>query len=504
MTLLLAVPLLLPLLGAGLTLAAWWRPRLQAAVGITAAALLLPTALLLLGAVRDEGPLVGQMGAWPAPVGITFIADGLAALMVLLTAVIATVVAVYGAAEAPLRRGRRGFFPLLNVLLLGVNGAFLTGDLFNLYVWFEVLLVGSFGLMVLGGRREDLEGAVKALMLNLFGSLLFLLAAGAVYGLAGTLNLADLHGRLAEVHAVRPNAVKAVAFLLAVAFSLKAALFPLFFWLPASYHVPSAGICALFAALLTKVGVYALIRVMTVPLAAVPEVYPVLLAAATVTMISGVLGAVTQKEMKRILAWHSISQVGYIAVGIGLLASADPRVRTAGLVATIFFVVHHGLVKPALFLTAGLVRRTLGTTELAPAGGLYAAQPALALLFLLPALSLAGLPPSSGFWAKLAVLRACVLAGQWWVLGAALVAGLLTLLSMLKIWIDVFWKPTPESAGGGDVDGNGSVLAMWAATTALVVLVAVLGLAPGPLLDLVGDIAAEILQPASYVRAVLP
>jgi multicomponent Na+:H+ antiporter subunit D len=504
---LLVGPLLVPLLGAGLSLAAWHRPRLQAGIGIATAALLVPIALLLLGHVRDGGPLAGQAGGWPAPVGITLAADTLSALMVLLAAAIGLVVAVYGAAEAPLRGGRRAFFPLLHVLLLGVDGAFLTGDLFNLYVWFEVLLAASFGLLVLGGRRADLEGAVKALVLNLFGSLLFLLATGAVYGLAGTLNLADLHGRLAEVHAVRPQAVTAVALLLAVAFSLKAALFPLYFWLPASYHVPSAGICALFAALLTKVGVYALLRVFTMPLAAVPDVLPIVLVATTITMLSGVLGAVAQMEIKRILAWHSISQVGYIAVGIGLIAAPDPQVRLAGLVAAVFFVVHHGLVKPALFLVAGLVKSELGTTELKPSGGLYAARPALAVLFLLAALSLAGLPPLSGFWAKLAVLRASALAGQWWVLAVALAAGLLTLLSMLKIWLEVFWKPAPandEPRAGAPAPSPVALRTMWAATATLVLVVTVLGLLPGPLLEVARGAAESLLRPELYVQAVGP
>lgn len=506
MNALLAAPLLLPLLGAGLTLAAWRRPRLQAATGIAAAVLLLPAALLLLVRVRAGGPVAGQMGGWPAPMGITLAADGLSVLMVLLAAAIAAVVAVGGAAEASRHGGRPGFLPLLHVLLLGVNGAFLTGDLFNLYVWFEVLLAGSFGLMVLGGRREDYEGAVKALVLNLLGSLLFLLAAGAVYGLAGTLNFADLHGRLGELHAVRPNAVTAVALLLTVAFSLKAALFPLYFWLPASYHVPSAAICALFAALLTKVGIYALLRLFTLPLAAVTDVQPVLLAAAAVTMLSGVLGAVTQMEMKRILAWHSISQVGYIAIGVGLLAAAEPAVRAAGLAATVVFVIHHGLVKPALFLAAGLVEGSLGTTALAGAGGLYRARPLLAVLFLLPALSLAGLPPSTGFWAKLAVLRACVLGGQWWVFGVALLAGLLTLLSMLKIWNEVFWKPAPDGTAAPGRQGGavGATGALGLATAALVLLVVALGLVPGPLLEMADDVAAELLRPQVYLEAVLP
>jgi multicomponent Na+:H+ antiporter subunit D len=499
-------PLLVPLLGAGLSLAFWRRPRVQAAIGITAAAVLVPVALLLLREASAMGPLSGQVGGWPAPMGISLVADGLGALMVALAAIIGLVVAVYGAAEAPLQQARRAFFPLLHVLLLGVCGAFLTGDLFNLYVWFEVLLAASFGLLVLGGRRQDLEGAVKALTLNLFGSLLFLLAVGAVYGLAGTLNMADLHGRLAEVHAARPNAVTAVAILLAVAFSLKAAMFPLYFWLPASYHVPSAGTCALFAALLTKVGVYALLRVFTLPLAAVPDVLPIVLIATTITMLSGVLGAVAQMEIKRILAWHSISQVGYIAVGVGLLAMPDPQVRLAGLVATIFFVIHHGLVKPALFLIGGLVGRELGTTDLKPAGGLYAARPVLAVMFLLAALSLAGIPPLSGFWAKLAVVKASALAGQWWVLGVALAAGLLTLLSMLKIWLEVFWKPAPEDVAG-KTRGSGNraaAPAMWVATATLVLLVTALGVAPGPLLDAARSAAASLLQPELYVRAVLP
>ncbi len=518
MNALLVSPLLLPLLGAALTLACWRRPRLQAGVGIAVAALMVPAAAMLWHHVAKSGVVAGQLGGWPAPMGITLAADALGALMVLLGAVIGLVVAVYGAAEAPLRGSRRAFFPLLHVLLLGVDGAFLTGDLFNLYVWFEVLLAASFGLLVLGGRRDDLEAALKALALNLFGSMLFLLAVGAVYGLAGTLNMADLHGRLAEVHATRPHAVAAVAMLLAIAFSLKAALFPLYFWLPASYHVPSAGTCALFAALLTKVGIYALLRVFTLPLAAVSEVLPIILVATTITMLSGVLGAVAQMEIKRILAWHSISQVGYIAVGVGLLATPDPRAHLAGLMAAVFFLVHHGLVKPALFLVAGLVQRHLGTTSLDRTGGLYAARPALAVIFLLAALSLAGIPPLSGFWAKLAVLRASALAGQWWVLAVALAAGLLTLLSMLKIWLEAFWKPAPDpvddpAAGKPEAADDAGVVgprdlagarAMWVATVSLVLLVTVLGVVPGPLLAAAQAAATALLDPGSMIEAVLP
>ena len=273
--------------------------------------------------------------------------------------------------------------------------------------------------------------------------MLFLSGTGVLYGVTKTLNMADLHLALQAVHAENPALVLALAAVFAVAFGLKAAMFPLFFWLPASYHVPPAAVCAIFAALLTKVGVYALVRVFTLVFPEAEPVLTVILILAAVTMVSGVLGAVTQYEFKRILAWHSISQVGYIVVGVGLLSVPDPQVRTLGLAATIVFLVHHGTIKPALFLIAGLVNRREGTTQLRPLGGLASATPWLAALFLLAALSLAGLPPSSGFWAKLAVLRALVVAHEWWVLAAALGAGLLTLLSMMKIWNEAFWKDRP-------------------------------------------------------------
>lgn len=495
------LPLVLPVIGVGLCLVTRRLPRLQAAAGLAVAIGLLPVAVALVARTSTGAPIVAQIGGWPAPLGITLVADLFSALMLLLAAVMATFAAIYARIEVRRAAGQRAFFPLLHVLMLGVNGAFMTGDLFNLYVWFEVLLMGSFGLLVVEEGRAGIEAALKALTLNLLGSLLFLVAVGATYGLAGTLNLADLHLRIPAIHAARPEAVTAVAAMLAAAFALKAALFPLYFWLPASYHVPAAGICALFAALLTKVGVYALVRLFTLPFAAVTALPAIILAVSIATMLSGVLGAVTQVEIKRILAWHSISQIGYIVVGIGLLSAPDPAVRLAGVAATVFFTLHHGLVKPALFLTAGLVRYHAGTTELRSLGGLLAARPALAALFLLAAGSLAGIPPLSGFWAKLAVVQVAAAAEAWWVMAAALAAGLLTLLSMLKIWNEVFWKPLPEGRSAGPAGRRPP--ALWAPTIALVLLVTLLGLWPQPLLSLSHGAARAVLDPASYVTAVL-
>jgi multicomponent Na+:H+ antiporter subunit D len=498
---LVALPLVIPLIAAALCVVVPARAR--PAIGIAGSAGLLAAAVSLLLLVQHQSIATLQIGAWRAPFGITLVIDHLSVLMLLLAATTALTVSVYATVEGPPGRSLGYFHALLHVLLMGVSGAFLTGDLFNLYVWFEVVLIASFALVGMGGSRAAVEGATKALVLNLLGSMLFLIAVGATYGMTGTLNMAELHLRLGELYQTRPNAVTAVGFTLAIAFGLKAALAPLYFWLPASYHVPQAATGALFAAILTKVGIYALIRVFTLPFADLAPLYTVVLALATITMLSGVLGAVTQVEIKRILAWHSISQVGYIAAGVGLLSASSRDVQRAALAAAIFFTVHHGLIKAALFLVAGLIQRTQGTTRLKPLGGLFRAQPRITACFGLAALSLAGIPPLSGFWAKLAAIRSAGFAEQPLVLAVMLVTGLLTLLSMLKIWNEAFWKPPPEPAS--EVTPSQSqrrnTLTMSLATAALITLATLVGLVPAPLLHLTQRAARQTLSPAAYVEA---
>lgn len=499
----LVLPLVVPILTAGASLLGWGRPRLQQTLGLASGAGLLALGVILLnGALQAPLPLV-QMGAWPRGVAISLGADPLTGLMLVLAGIMACVTLIYTAGD---RRHGPFFIPLLMVTLLGVNGSFLTRDLFNLYVWFEVLLAGSFGLLVVTGGAAGREAAVKSLTLNLLGSLLFLIAVGATYGLAGTLDMGALQERLALIAAERPAAVTGLAMLLVAAFAVKAALFPFHSWLPASYHVPAAGICALFAALLTKVGVYSLLRLLTLPFAAVQGPELVLGVLAAVTMLVGVFGAVTRYEMKSILAWHSISQVGYMAAGVALLSAPSPEARTAGVAAAVFFLIHHGLVKPALFLVAGLVHRMQGTTHLGGTGGLYKARPVLAVLFLLAALSLVGIPPLSGFWAKLTVVQATVLAGQGWLTAAALGAGLVTLLSMVKIWNEVFWKAAPAEAAPLETAnraGAGGLRGRWLATVALVGLITLIGLQPRPLLEWSRQAAGTVLADRDAGRSAL-
>ena len=316
MSWLLALPIALPFAAAVLAaLAPSSRTARWISVGGSAALLLASGALM--AAVLEEGVVAGQMGGWPAPFGITLVADRLAAAMVVVTAVTGLAVAVYAMAEVGPQVERLGYHALFQVLIAGVCGAFLTGDLFNLYVWFEVMLIASFGLLVLGGTREQIDGAVKYVALNLVSTVLFLSGTGLLYGMTGTLNLADLS--LAVDRVENRGLLTVVAMMFMVAFGVKAAVFPLFFWLPASYHTPAFSVSAVFAGLLTKVGVYALIRMFTLVFDHdVGFTHTVLLWVAALTMLTGVLGAAAQEDFRRILSFHIVSQIGYMVLGLAL------------------------------------------------------------------------------------------------------------------------------------------------------------------------------------------
>lgn len=465
------------------------------ALAVGGAALLLAAAALLLAAVLQGGPVVARIGSWPAPFGITLVADTLSAVMVLVTGVMGLAVAVYATGEVGPERTRFGFFALYHVLLGGVVGAFVTGDLFNLYVWFEVLLIAAFGLLVLGGERAQVDGAVKYAALNLVSTVLLLLSVGLVYGLTGTLNLADLHLRLAA-HP-EPATVSAVAALLLVALGIKAAVFPVFFWLPASYHTPPVAVTAIFSALLTKVAVYAMLRLFTLLFTQEPGfTHGIILVTGLLTMVVGVLGAAAQNEVRRILSVHIVSQIGYMLAGLALLTPL-------ALAGAILYLVHNIVVKALLFLLAGLMRAFGGSFELKDLGGLWRRHPGLAVLFLIAAFSLAGLPPSSGFWGKLALIRAGIEAEALALVVAAAVTSVLTLFSMTKIWSEAFWKEQPAGASGPISPPPGRLGALRGPALALTALVLLLGLLPGPFLAVADRAARELLDPGAYAAAVL-
>ncbi|RJP24195.1 MAG: Na+/H+ antiporter subunit D [Candidatus Abyssobacteria bacterium SURF_5] len=495
MKLFLIAPLLIPFVTAIVLLLFWARRRLQRIVNVIGATALFGSSILLLLVVRKDGIQAVQMGGWPAPFGITLVADLFASIMVVMAGLIGFSVAIYSLSLMDQPRESFGYYPLLHVLLMGVCGSFLTGDMFNMYVWFEVMLISSFVLMELGGERAQLEGALKYVTLNLMSSALFLSGVGILYGMAGTLNMADLARQLPTV--TSPGLITTVAMLFLLAFGIKAAIFPLFFWLPASYHTPPPAVSALFAGLLTKVGVYALVRVFT--LLFVQEVgvtHRLILIISGLTMASGVLGAVAHNEFRRILSFHIVSQIGYMIMGLGLFTHL-------GLTGSVFYIFHHIVVKTNLFLVSGVVHRMRGTYDLKSLGSLSRISPGLSALFLIPAFSLAGAPPLSGFWAKLILLQAGVETEDYAIVVVALAVGFLTLYSMTKIWNEAFWKSEPQPQQASQPLRPASIFVMYSPIILLALITILIGLATQPFLALSSRAAEQLLDSSGYIEAVL-
>ncbi|HWP66953.1 MAG TPA: proton-conducting transporter membrane subunit [Candidatus Limnocylindria bacterium] len=472
-------------------------PRIEKTLAVAATVGLTVYVVWLLRYVDTHGVQAAVLGGFLAPYGIAFVADRLACIMLCLSMTVGTVVVAYTCFTVTPLQQRHFFFPFFQVLLLGVNWSFVTGDLFNLFVAYEVMLIGSYGAMMVGATRQQVRQTMMYVAVNLLGGGLFVVGIALVYALAGTLNMADLATRTTGLEGPRAAALTAASMVLLLVFALKAAAFPLFFWLPDSYPVVPAGVNGYFAGLLTKVGVYSLLRVFVMVFRQDGQALAidVLLALSAFTMLLGVLGALCQWEMRRILSWHIISQVGYMVMGIGL--AGDAAVAPLAVAATIFYVVHHIVVKASLFLIAGVTEQVTGTGRLKQMGGVLGSAPIVAGLFLVAALSLAGMPPFSGFLAKLVVLRAGLADGQSAVVAVAVVTSFLTLLSMMKIWTYAYWgTPAGEHAPTG---WRGPA----AASAVLVAATVVLGSAAEPFLRLADAAAHDVVTPTAYVRAVL-
>lgn len=466
-------PLLIPLLTASLTLILHRHQRLQQSVSIAGAVLLLINATWLVGLVIENESVSIAMGNWTLPFAIEFVVDRLSAIMVLLTAILGLGVLVYEKGMSKKTEGTAMMHPLVHGLLAAVCGTVLTADLFNLYVWFELMLITVLGLLVLHGGLHNLDAAFKYFALNLLGTLLFLIAIALLYGATGQLNFSSL------AEAVQRPALQEVVpvyiAMLCTAFLLKAAAFPLYFWLPASYHSLPAPLLALIGGLITKVGVYVMLRMMGEVFVGLPSVfYQALGWIAIATMISGVLGAAFHWDLRRILAFHIVSQIGYLLLAVAL---ATPQSGAAG----VFFMVHNILAKASLFLIAGMMWRSAGHYDLRKIGGLYPARPLLALFFLVAAFSLVGVPPSSGFWGKFMLVRESFVQEHFVWGGIALAVGVLTLYSMVKIWLEAFWKPHPQ---GEAVFVSAPVMSIeFAVVLVLVMILVLIGVYPEPLIQ---------------------
>lgn len=465
----------------------------QPLVAIVALAVLVALDAALLWHVVQGGPVTMVMGRWLPPFGIAFTVDLTGALFALTSAVVALVGAVAAIDDVNAGGRRYGFYPFLMLLMAGVSGAFLTGDVFNLYVWFEVLLISSFGLLVLGSEREQIDGAVKYGFLNLVATTLFLITTGYLYGIFGTLNMADIAAKAPGLQSVAPLVTLTALYILA--FSMKAAAFPVNFWLPASYHTPRIVVSALFAGLLTKVGIYALIRIGVMLFPAEREQLSLLLAiVAALTMITGSLGALAQKDTRRLLGYLVISGIGAMLAGIAV-GGAE------AISGVIVYAVHSMLVMTALYLAAGLAARLGGGFSLTAAGGLYRNHLLFMALSLMLFFSVSGLPPFSGFWPKVMLVRAAINGDAAWLAAILLLSGFLTMIATGRVFLFAYWRP----AEAQPVDAPQPL----AVTTLLPVLVltalsVLIGLFPETLLNLAEQAASTLTEPSAYLNSVFP
>ena len=507
----LALPVALPMVTAGLLLLVarlgfGQRFELQRWLVGIAAALCVLVALLVLAhtTAGDAGArIVYQMGGWPAPFGITLIADGFTAIMLLMTAILVVAVVPFAAGTLDQHRESMGFYPLTLLLLMGMNGAYLAGDLFNLYVFFEVLLTSSFVLLTLGGTPGQINGGIRYVVLNLMASLVFLSAAGVAYGTLGTLNMAQMAQRLD----IAPDEVRLLlAGLMLVAFGSKAGLFPFFFWLPASYHTPHPVVTVLFGGNLTKVGVYTLFRLFPLFFPGLLVAWqPLILTIAALTMLISVLGALVQPTIRRLISFDIISQVGFMLLALGIALDPDAPIPGFALAAGIIFIIHNMLVKTALLMGGGLAELEMGSGNLGAIGGLAAKRPYLAGIFFVAAFSLAGIPPSSGFVGKLSLLQASLSVHQYWIAGISLLVSLLTTMVMIRLWQYIFWGEF--SSGHAQWTPLRKAHATWLTQGPMTVLVALslsLGIFFRPVLDIAQTAARQVLDRDGYIAAVAP
>ncbi len=485
----LIAPIAIPLTAAVMGLILPRRSRVQRGIGLAGSAGQLAAAIGLVIVVGREGILVVQAGNWPAPFGITVVADHFSALLLLAGALAGFASLLFAAMTVDEERMENGYFSLACVLLAGVAGAFLTGDLFNLYVWFEVMLIASFILLAFGRNWQQAEGAATYVTLNLIASAMFLTGAGLAYAITGSLNFAEIAERLPLVEQ-RPL-VLALAALLLIAFATKAAAFPLSAWLPVSYHTPNPDVSALFAGLLTKVGVYALARTVTLFAPDDDLIKTIVLAVAGLTMVVGVLGALAQLQIRRLLSFHIASQVGYMLLGIGLMTPL-------ALAGAVFYMAQHMITKTSLFLVSGVIEHRASTGWLPSLGGLYRTQPLLAAVFALAALALAGIPPLAGFVAKYTLTRAAFESEAWALAGIALAVSLLTLLSMVKIWVRAFWTDAPD-------DLRWKPGSAWLVLPAAILAIASasMGFAAGPMMEYAMEAGRTLADSTAYRDAVL-
>lgn len=427
-------PVFVNLFAAIIQLMFWRKTVTQRFLSVGGSLLGLLVAIRLFNKVYHGGILTMNASNWDAPFGIVFVADLLSVTLVLLTSIAAFAVSIFSSIGLSRQRMLYGYFPIFHFLIMGLHGAFLTGDIFNLYVYFEVIIISSFVLMTLGGRKAQLEGAVKYMAMNILASTFFLTGIGILYGITGTLNMADLALKIPSVQNKTLVGITSCFFI--IGFGIKSAVFPLYYWLPSSYHTPPSAVAATFGGLLTKVGIYAMLRVFS--LIFIPDDFTrnLLMVIAVLTILTGVFGAVIKTNIRRLFSYLIVCHIGFMVGGIAMFSKI-------ALMGAVFYLIHDIMVKTNMFLIAGLIRQLRGSMDMNKLGGLYKDYPKISLLIALVLFSLVGIPPLSGFWPKIMLFQEAF-SQQQYVFAIALILGsFVTLYVIAKMWAQVFWKNPP-------------------------------------------------------------
>ncbi|MCX7558754.1 monovalent cation/H+ antiporter subunit D [Sulfitobacter sp. F26204] len=493
-------PIILPaLLAPFIVLAARYHIIIQRAVSVAGVLALIAISAGLAWQASDGTVTLYQLSDWAAPFGIVIVGDRLSTLMVLLTAVLALFVLLYAIGSRWDKRGWH-FHALFQFQLMGLMGAFLTGDLFNLFVFFEVLLIASYGLMIHGGGNLRLRAGVQYVLFNLIGSTLFLFALGAIYAQTGTLNMADLAQRVAMIDATDTAGIRIAAVLLLLVFAIKAAIVPLHFWLPSSYAEAPAPVAALFA-IMTKVGAYAIIRVYTLifpPDAGVTMgLHTIwLMPAALASLALGMFGVLAARKLDRLVAFSVIGSMGMVLVAIAMFTPA-------GITAALYYIIHSTLAAAALFLITDLVRagrESLVLTAMPPISGAALTS----ALFFIAAIAMAGLPPLSGFVGKLLILNAGLgTSAAVWIWAVVLGSSLVCLVGFSRAGAVLFWKARTINAEENEEPAPAPNALSYAAVSGLLVLLVAHTVFAGPAYSYVEHTASQLFAPQPYVSTVL-